>query len=191
MKTKRTWMLIGAALVLLIALGTVLFIRWYNRDTWGITPEYIEKMLAGGARVGKEETFMGGRFQIYADGEDYLAVTICDTDESEWSRTKIVTHYGYKELTAEEYCKKYGSETDGLTYLPDEKMYIDEIGGYYETLPDPTYTQKVKVLYACEKWIIAWRMNEEQYQVFLQNKGLDFEGLGEEGFVMSAAFFDD
>ena len=38
MKTKRIWMLIGAALVLLIALGTVLFIRWYNRDTWGITP---------------------------------------------------------------------------------------------------------------------------------------------------------
>ena len=32
-------------------------------------------------------------------------------------------------------------------------------------------------------------MNEEQYQVFLQNKGLNFEGLGEEGFIMSAAFF--
>ena len=69
-------------------------------------------------------------------------------------------------------------------------MYIGE-GEYYETMDDPTYTQKVKLLYACEKWIIAWRMNEEQYQVFLQNKGLDFEGLGEEGFVSSAAFFDD
>lgn len=190
MKTKRTWMLIGAAIVLLIALGTVLFIRWYNRDTWGITPEYIEKMLAGGTRVGKEETFMGGRFQIYADGENYLAVTICDTDESEWSRTKIVTYYGYQELTAEEYYKKYGSEGSWMTYLPDKKVYTGD-GEYYETMGDPTYTQKVKLLYACEKWIIAWRMNEEQYQVFLQNKGLDFEGLGEEGFVMSAAFFDD
>ena len=77
-----------------------------------------------------------------------------------------------------------------MTYLPDKKVYTGE-GEYYETMGDPTYTQKVKLLYACEKWIIAWRMNEEQYQVFLQNKGLDFEGLGEEGFVMSAAFFDD
>lgn len=187
MSAKQVWMIVGGVVaVLLMVFVVVLIIRGNAYDTRGINTEYVENLLASGTRVGKEEIFMGGRFKIYKERKNYLAVAIFDTDESEWSGKRLLIHYGYLNISAEEYYKKYGN-VSGLIYYTDEKLYRDEIDGEYSIMREPTYTQKVVVIYACEKWIVAWRLNEEQYRVFVENHGLDLECDGE-GDTLSVTF---